>query len=248
MSITRWVQSWRQTTIANKAVAFASVIVALATVIYAIVSSFQLAALRESNRINRDALETVQRAFLNCTAISAQRVVVRQDHTAHAVWKFTMPCENTGTTPANAVSEALFADKSGKEPAEDEFLGPPFNDVFVLGPRQSGDIGLMTMTELDIFGREFPFSTKEILAWVVPSKTGTPHPPVLWGWVAYYDAFKNSKLHITEFCREMIGISVNQDNAQKPFNLIWHPCEHHNCADEYCDDYKDIASRNSKRR
>jgi hypothetical protein len=60
----KWKQAWRQTTIANKATVIASVIVACATLVYATVACFQLIAINEGNRFSRDALASVQRAFI----------------------------------------------------------------------------------------------------------------------------------------------------------------------------------------
>src|SRR5271170_185223 len=63
------------------------------------VYSGQLAQMIESNKINKEAFESVQRAFLVCYDISQDRFRIHPNpKETEGVWSFTMPCENTGTT------------------------------------------------------------------------------------------------------------------------------------------------------
>ncbi len=68
----------------------------------------QLKALLESNSINREALESVQRAFVVYHDVIENRHIIHDKTGEHAVWSFTMPWENTGTTPASITSQAFF--------------------------------------------------------------------------------------------------------------------------------------------
>ena len=40
----------------------------------------------------------------------------------------------------------------------------------------------------------------------------------------------------------------NPNLAGGPPQFIWVPCEHHNCPDEECDDYKEIVEIAGKKR
>jgi len=220
-AFSKWWQSWRQTTIANKAVAMASIIVAVATVVYAVVSSFQLSALRKSNRINRDALESVQRAFVNYsptseigTEIAGGRVVA---------WWPRIPIINSGTTPVRNLTENGTYFTSPSEITEDfafpdrhnpehGSLGPRDTMTYEIGPIPITDIQKLYSHQAHIY---------------------------VYGWATYNDIFNLTKLHKTEFCYELrlntIAGDVTDPKYLLPgrFNLC--PKGLHNCADEECD-------------
>jgi hypothetical protein len=57
-----------------------------------------------------------------------------------------------------------------------------------------------------------------------------------WGWAAYHDSLRDTRLHVTEFCRELTkvyGDVANGDGLQFQFTS----CILHNCLDASCPDY-----------
>jgi hypothetical protein len=61
----------------------------------------------------------------------------------------------------------------------------------------------------------------------------------IWGWVVYTDVFPGTKLHITEFCQKLRGLTFFQDGT---LTFEWDTCRHHNCVDDYCEDYQVSAN------
>jgi hypothetical protein len=59
----------------NAIIAFFTALIFIATAAYAVIAILQWHTMRESNEINRDALESVQRAFVVCHEIEQMRVM-----------------------------------------------------------------------------------------------------------------------------------------------------------------------------
>jgi hypothetical protein len=57
-----------------------------------------------------------------------------------------------------------------------------------------------------------------------------------YGWVTYRDIFKDTPTHVTEFCRRLAGFIPRPQTGSA--DIEWEYCDHHNCADEDCPDYK----------
>jgi hypothetical protein len=221
-------------------------------IVYTSYAGCQTAAVRESNRINREALESVQRAFMVCDGIVAGRFAVVQNKVTQGINGFAMGCENTGATPANLISEAFVSDKFAiikdastiPEPAEKQFIGIK-QDRFtsVVGPRSPWRVAGVRKSDKDVFQRDLPIFNSDIAK--LPPFDSKPMSEinVFWGWLTYRDVFPGTKLHVTEFCRQLTASTVTSDPAN-PTAHQWSSCRHHNCSDEYCDDYKDIVAMN----
>jgi hypothetical protein len=159
-----------------------------------------------------------------------------------------MPWENTGTTPANITSQAFFEDKLPAEPTEEQFLKKPLIQNAVMGPKAVRNVGNIVATDINLFGRELPHRDRDIIAMPIQTLTqygGSLH--VFWGWVTYRDIFSDTPLHVTEFCEYLSAVVVIRDNPQSPLGFAWMPCEHHNCADEHCNDYNDVVALATKK-
>jgi hypothetical protein len=66
------------------------------------------------------------------------------------------------------------------------------------------------------------------------------HPSIFfWGWAAYHDTFPKTPMHIGEFCETLLGVDPPDPNMPGSLiKLAWGECEHHNCADDDCEDYQ----------
>jgi len=237
--ISRWWRKLEQHS--NRTIATFTIVIALTGIVYTFFAGGQWDEMKTSNGLSQEALESVQRAFLTCRDVTERRLVMHDILGHHGIWTFTMPCENTGTTPANATAQAFFDNRLGKEPSEQEFTQKPYIYTGVIGPKALRYVGSIRMTELEIFGKELPDKTDDILKMTIQT-TVDREPPVFWGWISYRDIFPKTNLHITEFCQKMLGITIDRTNLQSPFSFSYLPCEEHNCADENCKDYRQIVA------
>jgi len=107
---------------------------------------------------------------------------------------------------------------SAGEPDGDIFRGP-VNEIFPthIGPKEPRDAGHINWSENAI-----P---------VAPNDTQNHY---FWGWSAYYDVFDQP--HLTEFCWRLVSTELSTDGKQARFRT--RNCEHHNCTDKDCLDYK----------
>jgi hypothetical protein len=104
------------------------------------------------------------------------------------------------------------------------------------------DIGTATVPDKQIFGKELPIKITDLQK----LSNETTAPWVFWGWVVYQDAFKGTEPHITEFCQRMTKAMVNTSDPQGRIVFDFATCEHHNCADRYCDDYDQVKKLSTK--
>src|SRR5580704_12433712 len=82
----------------------------------------QLVALIESNRINRESLESVQRAFVIFDAIQANLASrINGPKTIEPVILFSSLWENTGITPAVGIAQGFEVDELDAEPTAERF-------------------------------------------------------------------------------------------------------------------------------
>jgi hypothetical protein len=64
----------------------------------------------------------------------------------------------------------------------------------------------------------------------------------VWGWATYYSVFEDSKMHLAEFCVQIVGIQSKLADFSDPNNDIgWQQLtcgRKHNCYDRDCKDYE----------
>ncbi len=205
--------------------------------------------------LTRDALHSVQRAFITFKGVQAERSVLNNPAYIFAgqltpskqlnVWDVSLLLENSGTTPAEDV---IIQSRSGvidDEPPQNAFTDNPKETPVstTVGPK---DIQLVNgwwrpFAETEMFGRDL--TEKE---WTDPSKTVVTNQHFFaWGWVIYKDVFANTDLHVTEFCQHLTGrIRPHSDGG---FDLLYANCKNHNCTDRYCPDYDYVMKTIIKR-
>ena len=191
--------------------------------LYTIVSNCTFHEIQETNRINREALVSVQRAFINPQAFlsipitSPSRKIITD-------WQFYFPWENSGATPTqHAITHSSFLlfDSAISDGFPFPDLGSARNTPLVLGPKAT-----LTSAPLQI-----PVTILKSI-----SPTG-PHL-YFWGWLAYNDTFTQTKRHVTEVCRELTQIIGDFSNPNQQVQWIFTLCEHYNCVDDECKDYE----------
>lgn len=174
----------------------------------------------ESNRINRESLETVQRAFLvwdshGMDSVHGPGSKVPVYFQYRSIW------ENTGTTPAPIVIQNFRFDYLGREPTGEEFLGNMQNPlaIAVIGPHGKLDSNTIRQPTAAVFNE-------------------IGNPPILaprngwyaYGFVAYRDIW--NRPHLTESCHKL-GMFIPTDDPQ----FRWDNCVTFNCVDRYCPNY-----------
>jgi hypothetical protein len=103
-----------------------------------------------------------------------------------------------------------------------------------------GETGESTVTfiapESTVSANPIPISQTDL----TKVQEGTLHL-YFWGWAAYRDVFRDSKVHLTEFCSKLTTISG--DIATGNVRFVYTHCPSHNCADETCEDYREVEQR-----
>lgn len=225
----------------------ATVVMAIATAVYAIYASRQWRAMRDSNEINRQSLIAVQRAFVTYNGVnldSARKSIKTQELT----WMFSAILDNNGATPATNKIQYFTADNTlGNEPSEEEFVGEAkgYGVGGGFGPKSRSLIGRIIKSDEFILGtfRLMDVGSPKFVEFFEKRRI------FFWGWVVYRDAFPNTPLRLTEFCQEVKGIGITGNPTSNPNPLFpkmkpglsLSECRHHNCTDEYCEDYQQVV-------
>jgi hypothetical protein len=209
------------------------------TAIYTLFALLQWCAMLQSNQINREALESVQRAFIVCQSINQDRNRIHPPGKPKpiGIWTFFSPCENTGTTPANITAQSFSGKFLQTEPTEEDFQKTSLRIEAVVGPKAGRRVGNISKPD-SFINAEVDWENPQHMTFQI--KEGQP-TLFFWGWVSYHDVLPNTNLHITEFCQRNIGVQVVKYPPDPVYGFGWEPCENHNCADEHCKDYEAIA-------
>jgi len=193
----------------------------------------QATGITESNRISRESLESVQRAFVIFDEMRATSAPGR--------WTFYPLIRNVGATTARASIHYFDAEKLSHEPGEREFTGPykGRNCARVpIQPKAAPQLGFQReLNEQLLFRNEFLPGR----GWIKRFDVSDGHVYV-WGWSAYRDVFPRTPIHLTEFCQVYVDSrTVRSDDGQPSVELISADCNNsHNCTDEDCTDYGEI--------
>jgi hypothetical protein len=209
----------------NAIMAIFTVVIALSSIGYGIVALCQWGAMRESNKINRESLIAVQRAFVVAgpTDKAAVKPVMEPSGKETRII-FQLKLENVGATSTKKLTYRL-NNYSGPFAMTDKFKlddeGPPATGI--LGPKSVLALKTETMPQ-------------ELL-----DRTGMypgQHHIYLWGWAKYRDIFNDTPMHLTEFCYEVMPYleSVPLPNKRQ-YAVTFNGCGRYTCADEECEDY-----------
>jgi hypothetical protein len=175
------------------------------------------AAQRESTT-TREALTSVQRAF-----ILPGPVEVMQTGSKGSPVKFAIHWDNSGVTPARGTTHVNYRWDQKPLPADFSFPDqweentPHVQNPFILGPKGSTSLIVGPIPEQVI--RTMPY-----------------FHIYFWGWARYRDVFAGTREHVTEFCSELLPftmpIAADADLGTIKFRLD--ACPRHNCYDDAC--------------
>jgi len=185
----------------------------------AVIYALQLNAMIDSNKINREALESVQRAFVVFSPTAEIGTSVNQQSKVIA-WQAHVPMKNAGATSTKKLRNNISFYIS-KTSLPDDFGFPDTSDVIsgVLGPKD----------EIQLRTQNIP------IADVVLAQQNLTHIYV-YGWAAYRDVFPESPPHLTMFCYELFLNTIPGDLTSIDYKLTgsFLTCKKHNCQDDEC--------------
>lgn len=182
-------------------------------------------AAKTANNTTREALTSVQRAFVFFVgSTSATKTIVNNKTTELTL---TFPHKNAGVTPTkDAEARVNWKDFSDGLPSHFNFP----------------DEGSVQPRQFDIPPQAFGNGTLAIpIAVMEAAKQGRTRIFV-WGWVAYHDIFGKTPGRLSEFCDEIANIkSTPEDITDPSASITWDLslCPIHNCFDDRCTDYKE---------
>ena len=178
-----------------------------------------------ANKVTREALVSVQRAFVSFSGTLSATKIVKHDKTTDLM--LNLPWTNLGTTPTR---------KSKSRVNWQTFpQGMPDNFSFL-------DIGDVAPRQFTIPSKGFGNATMEVPIQVLEYVKDGNLRLFVWGWITYHDIFERTPVRLSEFCDEVTNIKSSTDSFTDPAsNITWELvlCSEHNCTDEECRDYKE---------
>jgi len=191
----------------------------------AVAAGKQADAAKIANNTTREALTSVQRAFVFFVgSTSATKTIVNNKTTELTL---TFPHKNAGVTPTKD-AEARVNWKDFPDGLPSHFNFP--------------DEGSVQPRQFDIPPQAFGNGTLAIPIAVIEAAKQRRARIFVWGWVAYHDIFGKTPERLSEFCDEIANIkSTPEDITDPSASITWDLslCPVHNCFDNRCTDYKE---------
>lgn len=228
-------------TIAEAGMLLLTIAIAWSSIVYTKYAKRQWRAMGESNQLNRESLTSVQRAFVVFQGTQTIGVVVRDKTGEHLNIIFSAQLENTGTTPGNGIMQHFNGKQLPNEPSEQQFADGGGTRAFIVGPHSPYSVGRLTKPMSDLL----PNVPNDVSS--IRSQDFLGDRQYFWGWISYRDVFPKTAVHITEWCQVLDAIAGQPQNSgvggpKLSFNFHFDNCQRHNCADEECEDYAQIAA------
>ncbi|MGD0289816.1 MAG: hypothetical protein ABSC63_09220 [Candidatus Binataceae bacterium] len=211
--------AWRKTEV------FFAGAVALFTVVLGCVSLAQWCAMLQANETNREALVSVQRAYVFVAPVPTLKILK----------------ESTGVkaTPAKTVEGYLFQfqyNNSGTTPPKEmrgyiNWYAKPVTKGFTYPDQGNAQtIPLVIPPKGNLNGTPFLMSPELMKA---VYKDGAPL--YFYGWTRYRDVFKKTPEHVTKFCYS-VNAMTDPIDATHDTVIALNLCPEHNCYDDECKD------------
>ena len=174
-----------------------------------------------ANGLTREALESVQRAFVVYQNLAVWSYLDLRNK-KQPVYLIRPIWGNSGNTPTRDLRIYVSEIKPIKPPYTDldfsQAPGTVFTPMF-LAPHGVVRGADRIISAADLFnvrdGKSFFY---------------------IWGWAIYYDTFPKTKPHITRFCDVLIGAFFDPNDLTKLTGVNTESCPTYNCADEECEE------------
>lgn len=212
---------------------------------YAGIAKQQKGTMERQVEATKEALVSVQRAFIRWNGLSIENLLTRSDKGEEKFFQITAHWLNSGPTPATEVIQYFSVDELSQEPSKaDFFKGKMSFTVSVIGSGAGLDSGTVIKPQSFIFGDFAGDFSGPKAEW---KTLDMARRLFFWGWVGYRDVFPNTKIHAAEFCQQLIDMYFikGAPGTTGNYRYTWSACpsQQRNCVDEYCDDYAEIAAR-----
>jgi hypothetical protein len=228
--ISRWQRfmKWLFTaTVAEVGMFLLTLVIAGSGIYYTKYAKRQWKAMHESNEINRENVESVQRALVFFSGQTG--IAKRITGTRVSTLTILVPWLNTGVTPAT----------EGKSVVNWQTLPSPF------GLPQNfayPDLANTKPVRFEIPPKGSGNATMDVpIHWIEDTKN-KKFRMFIYGWITYRDIFSRTPIHLSEFCSEITNIDSGPKDVTDPTaNIAWELslCSEHNCSDERCSDYRE---------
>lgn len=183
-------------------------------------------AAKDTASTAKDALYSVQRAFVVFGQGMEINGIPGIDATRIGTIEFRPKMENSGSTPTRGfIHHANWIFLPWVFPTNFRFQeqGTTANTPYVIGPKAS------------ITGTVFRFRPDQLL---VVNQQGADHLGItgiyFYGWATYSDVFTKTPLHVSMFCTEITGI-IGDLTIPGRAQISWQACPRHNCNDDECE-------------
>jgi hypothetical protein len=155
----------------------------------------------EGNRIQRESLQAVQRAYVTFPFVSESKDVrvIRLANIEGKIegWRFQLPIENTGNTPARDMRiHVNFHSIEGSQELPEDFTFPDYGG--------NGDRPVHVGTKGRIFSGHLDIADR-----IIDSLYAKKSRLFFYGWTTYMDVFEGTPSHRTEFCHELRILRVS---------------------------------------
>jgi hypothetical protein len=204
------------------------IIIVIVTIRIACIYSGQLDQMIENNRISRESLQSVQRAFISVNPIPE---IQTANTGSSQIILFNLWMENSGVTPTKKLAAQVNWLKSNK--------GLPLPPNFTFPDAKSID-GSQDSTVSVIGPRDrFPLSVGPIPREFIERLYKGEVRFFIYGWVRYNDVFAQTPRHVVRFSYELVAVPgvvrlQTGQEGQGLQTLVNGP--RFNCSDEECDE------------
>ncbi len=210
----------------NKSLRLVNWLTFWAIVIYAGITFALWCSSVEANRINRDSVISVQRAFV--VFDQTLKATAREDPKTHQIvrWEFRPGLTNTGATPTKG---AIHHANWNSFPYA---IGMPkdFSFADLTGPDSTPDVRFLIGPKTSVSG-----TLLNVPQYIVDGMQAKIVKPFFWGWVKYSDIF--GEPHVSMFCTEITEVIIQPLSKGALATTVYaQSCaNNHNCADDECD-------------
>jgi hypothetical protein len=202
----------------ERATATATILIAVVTTVYAIVSGLQWGAMRRANEINADSLYQIQRPFIFATGVDMQVAALPEG----MIFDVNPNIQNGGNTPPKTLT--IYANYfTPSDAIAPDYAFPDLDDVLV----SSGAGGPKNVVKVP---------TKSFTVEQMNEFKNKVHRLYIYGHIEYDDTFRETPHHLTQFCFELAGIRGDLKTLLNgsPVSFNFPACRKHNCTDESC--------------
>ena len=198
-----------------------AVLTLISLIVYACITYKQLRAMREANSLTYYSLTALQRAFVSPNI----QELTTQNSDQQPMAAIIVNWVNSGTTPTKMFRTHVSSIDNTNSPLPDNFTYP---DLWQSGaPHVNTDAVVGPKGGASVIGDSLPLT-------VLTEAFHHKRRIYIWGWATYYDVFKDTPMHITKFCSEMIVLGMNYAGGQTTINSKFDNCPHNNCYDQEC--------------